>query len=1109
MTRKIAVWSLVLCILGATTQSIAQVTSSGITGAVTSAAGLDMAGASIKATHLPSGTVYTTVAQKGGSFVMNGLRPGGPYKVEIGFVGQKPIVYDNIFLDLGDAYNLTVKLETDNQELKEVVVTGTKKKGAVEKNGVSTVLDNRLLNTLPTISRSLSDFIRVTPQAQGNSFGGRDGKLNNITVDGANLNNNFGLSTDPLPGAGNNPVSLDALEQVSVNLSPFDVKQGNFTGANIAAVTRSGTNTFRGTAYYLWRNENMIGDKVKDQIAAKPAVQTKIIGGSLGGSIIKNKLFFFVNAEFEEKPPAAGITWTPTGGSGQGNISNVTVADLQRVDQYVRNKWNFDPGVYDNFPAFRNENRKILAKIDWNINTKHKLTLKYSDFKGTQDFQPSQSGNINGTFSGVNGATYGPKFSQTAMAFYGTTYYQDDIVRSGSLELNSNFKNRLSNQFLATITKISSDKFANGSPFPFVDILNGSDNRNYISIGNEPFNGRNNSVINDVYTITNNVTKYLGSHTITAGASYEYQEVGNMFMRGSQGYYLFRSVDDFVNERAPMKFAITYSLIPGQDAVYSAQLKIGQLAAYLQDEWKVNPNFKVIYGIRADRPIYPEQPLENPANSALTYQDINGNPAKFTTGRWPSQRILLSPRAGFRWDVEGNKNKIIRGGLGLFTGRIPFVYLTNIPTNSGMYQYSTAVDYINHANIIGNFRFNGNGQAYNPFYNEALPANLFPKTAGSVASTDVVFTEPTFRFPQVLRLNLATELQLAPTWKLTLEGMYTKDINATYMYNANQRTPDATITTGSATRKGFSATTTAIRRVNPTTTQAIVLANTNQGEQMTLTAQIEKSLAKGLSASLAYNFTYAQDVTANPGSQAASVWNANPTSNTLNDFELAPSAFAVPHRIVGFVNYRREFIKHLATTVSFYYEGANLDRISYIYNGDVNRDGFNQDLIYVPRDARNPAEIRLAGHTYGTGQNAVTVSAAQMAELLEQFIEKVPYLRKNRGNIVSRNGALAPWFHRVDFRFLQDVFTNIGKTKNTLQFSLDCYNFLNLLSKNWGIRQITTLRNPLEVVSIDAQGIPTFRMSAISGRPVTEAFQNQVSTAATYGIQLGLRYIFN
>ncbi|HMP93951.1 MAG TPA: hypothetical protein PKD90_13805, partial [Phnomibacter sp.] len=222
-----------------------------------------------------------------------------------------------------------------------------------------------------------------------------------------------------------------------------------------------------------------------------------------------------------------------------------------------------------------------------------------------------------------------------------------------------------------------------------------------------------------------------------------------------------------------------------------------------------------------------------------------------------------------------------------------------------------------------------------------------------------------------------------------------------------------------------------------------------------------------------------------------------------------PSAFAVPHRIVGFVNYRREFIKHLATTVSFYYEGANLDRISYIYNGDVNRDGFNQDLIYVPRDARNPAEIRLAGHTYGTGQNAVTVSAAQMAELLEQFIEKVPYLRKNRGNIVSRNGALAPWFHRVDFRFLQDVFTNIGKTKNTLQFSLDCYNFLNLLSKNWGIRQITTLRNPLEVVSIDAQGIPTFRMSAISGRPVTEAFQNQVSTATTYGIQLGLRYIFN
>lgn len=1095
---------LVVMLLSMTT--IAQVTSSALTGSVTSATGQDLAGATIKALHLPSGTLYQTVAQRGGSFAISGMRPGGPYKVEIGFVGQKPVTFDNIFLELGDAFTLPVVLETGAQELTEVVVTGSKTRGSLEKNGASTTLDLKTINRLPTISRSLTDFTRLTPQAFGNSFGGRDGRLNNITIDGANLNNNFGLNNNPLPGAGNNPISIDAIEQVSVNLSPFDVKQGQFTGANIAAITRSGTNTFRGTVYHFWQNDNMVGDKVKDQVAAKPATQTKIFGGSLGGPIIKNKLFFFVNAEIEEKPPAAGITWTPRGGSGVGNVSDVPIADLQRVDQYVRSKFNFDPGAFDNFPAFNNQNYKFLAKVDWNINEKHKLTVKYSDFKGEQNFLPSGSGNIGGTFSGVNGAQYGPKFSQTAMSFYGTTYIQEDIVRSASLELNSKLGNNFNNQFLITQTKTSSDKIRPGEIFPFVDILNGTDNRNYISIGNEPFNGNNNSVINDIFTVTNNLTKTVGRHTLTAGVNYEFQEVGNMFMRGSQGYYLYRSVDDFVNDRDPMKFAITYSMVPGQDAIYSAQLKIGQLAAYVQDEFRVNSKFKLIYGIRADRPIYLEQPLENPANTALTYLDFNGNPTNFTTGAWPSEKILLSPRAGFRWDVEGNRTKIIRGGAGLFTGRIPFVYLTNIPTNSGMYQFTTAVTNVSNPGIIGNFRFNPSGRAYNPFYNESLPSNLFPTQLGTTPSTDVVFTDPNFKFPQVFRLNLATDLQLSSTWKLTLEGLYTKDINATYMYNANQRTPDATITTGSATRKGFSAATNAVRRVNPGTSQAIVLDNTNQGYQMSFTAQIEKSFSNGLVASLAYNFANAADVTANPGSQAASVWVNNPTSNTQNDFELAPSAFAIPHRVVGYVSYRKEFLKHLASTVSFFYDGRHVGRVSYIYGGDVNRDGLNQDLMYVPRSASDPSEIRLTGFTY---PNGTVVTAAQMATLLDQFIDASPYLRKQRGNIVERNGALVPWNSRVDFRFLQDIFTDIGKTKNTLQFSFDCYNFLNLMSKNWGIRQQTTLINPLQVTGIDAQGIPSFRMNTFQGGPVTTPFQDQVSTATTYSFQLGVRYIFN
>ncbi|MCD8541022.1 MAG: carboxypeptidase-like regulatory domain-containing protein [Leadbetterella sp.] len=439
----------------------AQVTTSAITGFVVDEAKESMPGAVITATHLPSGTVYRTASRTDGSFTLPGLRTGGPYELKVEFVGSKPTTLNDIYLELGTPFSVNVVLREDNTLLDEVVVTAASRT-ATDKNGVSTVFNNRVLTSMPTISRSISDFTRLTPQANGNSFGGRDGRLNNLTVDGANLNNNFGLSSDPMPGGGNTPVSLDAFEEVSVNISPYDVKQGNFTGGNIAAITKSGTNEYKGTVYTYFRdNLKHIGYKALGEDINKPggAEKTTIYGGSIGGPIIKNKLFFFVNAEFENKPPAGGITWVPTGGSGGGNVSSVTVGDLQRVSDYVKGL-GYDPGVFDNFPAFKNEARKFLGKLDWNVSTKHKLTLKYSDFLGTQDNLPSQSANIGGTLSTspTGSISYGPKFSQTAMAFSGTMYSMREIVKSGALELNSIFNSRLSNQFLATLTKITSDK---------------------------------------------------------------------------------------------------------------------------------------------------------------------------------------------------------------------------------------------------------------------------------------------------------------------------------------------------------------------------------------------------------------------------------------------------------------------------------------------------------------------------------------------------------------------------------------------------------------------------------------------------------------------------
>ncbi|MBL7744540.1 MAG: TonB-dependent receptor [Chitinophagaceae bacterium] len=1088
---------------------LAQVTTSTITGNVKAANGESLVGATVTATHTPSGTVYATIAKKDGAFNLPGLRIGGPYTVKIDFVGQKSQVFENIFLQLGEAYNINAVLGADEKELSGVVLTGTRgRRAGADKGGMSTVINNRLIATLPTLNRSITDFTRVTPQASGNSFAGRDARFNNITIDGANLNNNFGLSTDPLPGAGNNPVSLDAIDEVSVSIAPFDVRQGNFTGGNIAATTKSGTNTFHGTAYHYWQNDKLIGKNAAGGKATSPVFESKIYGGSLGGPIIKNKLFFFINGEFEQKPPAAGITWTPKGGSGVGNISDVPVDSMKRVADYLINNFGFDPGVYDNFPAFKNENYKILGKLDWNISKVHKLTLKYSEFKGTQDFQPSQSGGINGANTAGIVTYASPRFGKTNMGFSGVTYVQEDKVRSGAFELNSNFRGKFANQLLATVTKINSDKDKNGATFPFVEMMGitSGSTINYISVGNEPFNGNNNKVLNDIYTITDNFTLFTGKHTLTAGLSYEYQKVGNMFMAGNQGYYVYRNVDDFVNNRAPQLFSITYSLIKGQDAVWSADLKIGQLAAYFQDEINVNPKLKVTLGIRMDKPVYPEQPLENPAITSLVLADIDGTPTSYTTGKWPKTTPLFSPRVGFRWDAEGDKSMILRGGTGIYTGRIPFVYLTNVPSNSGMYQFGRLITPSTAGTSLSNFLFNPSGTAYNPFYNTNLPANLFPTTAGAAAPSVFAVTSKDFKFPQIWRTNIAVDKQLDKTWKLSLEAMYTKDINAVYMFNANQKNPDGTVTTGGFTRGRYSSTSSSVRRINTTVNNAIVLDNTSKGSSFVLTAGLSKTFSKGWLAALAYNYTYAVDVTANPGSQAASVWGANATSGTQNTLELAYTNFAVPHRIVGNVSYHFEYLKHLGTTISFFYEGRTGGTNTYVYSGDLNNDGnTTSDLMYIPKSATNTNEIQFVS-TFAY-PNGVTYTAAQMAEIFENFIQQEPYLRKHRGQVAERNGAKLPWYNRIDAKVVQDIFTNVGKNRHTIQLTADIFNVLNLVNSDWGVRKIATALNPLTLVSV-TNNIPTFRLSTFNNAPITSPYQNNISTSTTWAMQIGVRYMF-
>jgi len=1030
--------------------------------------------------------------------------------LEVSYIGFQTKTYSGIDLKLGQPYALSATLSESGTDLQEVVVSADRTTlFNSTKTGAATNVSSRQIATLPTISRSITDFTRTTPQANGNSFGGRDARYNNIQVDGANLNNNFGLSNDPLPGGGAQPISLDAYEEISVNIAPYDVRQSGFTGAGINAVTKSGTNTFKGSAYSFYRDQSFIGSQIGDNDISNSITDSKnqIYGGTIGGPIIKNKLFFFLNGEYE-KGSKPGITWSPMGGSGIGNVSETPVDSLRKFSDILQSKYGYETGAYDNFPNFENKNRKLLGKIDWNINATHKLTLKYSDFENTNDVALNGSSVPNGggftpagAQSSLSRLPYN-RFSKNSMSFANSNYGFKDAVKTGTLELNSNFGGKMANQLLATVSKIETVRSFPGSVFPTVDIFDGRGN-NYMSAGMDPYT-YNNEVVNDVYSITDNFTYYLGKHTFTAGGSYEFQRVGNMFMAASNGYYAFSSLDDFVNDRAPAYYAYTYSLVPGVKNPYSAELKVGQLGLYAQDEIQVNDALNITVGLRGDKAIYHEQPIANPEINKLQLYNEKGEITSYNSGQWPKSRVLLSPRVGFRWDVLNDRSLVLRGGTGLFTGRIPFVFLTNMPTNSGMYQFGGA---IKDAATLATIRFSADPDAY---------ADLFPKTAGTSVPGNVVLMDRNFKFPQVIRTNLAADKELGNGFTLTLEGLYTKDVNGVKMRNANLKTPTGIINEGGNTRPRFvdsnddNKVNADDRSLNPKTNTAIVLENTDKGFSTALTAQLSKSFANGFYGSVAYNFTYAKEVTANPGSQASSVWNSNPNVGTSNAEELGYSQYAIPHRVVANFSYRRAYANHFATTLSLFYEGANQANYSFVVNGDLNGDGNSStDLMYIPRDA---SEMNFEAYDVKdkAGNVLYSFTPQQQEEAFEKFINNSSYLKKNRGEYAERNAALTPWYNRVDMRVLQDFFIETGKndTKHTLQFSADFLNVPNLLNKNWGAQDRYITNNPLQFRSIDGENQPVYRLQNLAGELVTDHIEKNISTSSTWSMQLGLRYSF-
>ena len=1112
---------LFMLLVSFTTAMMAQITTSGMGGKVT-ADGEDVIGATIEVVHVPSGTKYQAVTNAKGMYAINGMRPGGPYRVKVSYIGYQSKSFDNVSLQLGQTYNLNVGLNEDAQQLGEVVVNAKATKFTTEKTGASTNIDNQMLQSMPSVSRSITDYTRLSPYGgNGMSFAGADGRTANFTVDGADFNNNFGLSS-ALPGGGS-PISIDAIQEMQVVISPFDVRQTNFVGGGVNAITKSGTNTFRGTAYVYHQNEQMRGDAVDgEQIAgAREKDRTTTWGMTLGGPIIKDKLFFFVNGEMKKIPTVANRWRGSEDGVADANnyLSRTTLADLEKVSNYVRDKYGYDTGSWTSFPADKN-NYKLLARLDWNITNQHHLSLRYNYTKNQNWLAPNASSMDGGTRSAY------ARTSEMAMAYANTMYSMDNNVHSFSFDLNSRFSNDLSNQLLVTYSKLDDVRGTNSSEFPFIDILDGN-GTNYISLGEELFT-YNNAVHNNVWNAKDDVTWYLGAHKLLGGINFEHQMADNSYMRNGTGYYRYNTLDDFLNGGTPEIVALTYGYNGEQNP--TARVQYSKVGIYLQDEWQATRNFKLTYGLRLDDLFFDNGDLMT--NNAIYDLDYNGR--HIDTGKWPSSKVIFSPRVGFTWDVMGDQSLKVRGGTGLFSGRLPLVFFTNMPTNSGMVQYQAVVNASTiiadtdsktkelvfrkgYKNYTGKYtvddkgkahvdmtQFNGglvneNGQASRQALLNKLASLGYPTTISPEDGTlpsSICSVDPNFHMPEVWKTSLAVDYVVPVGFPLTItaEGIINKTVYGTVLND--WAVPDV---------KGFARFNGAdSRHIYPsgylTGTHAYVLENTHKGYGWSFNLSATAKPWEWMDLYASYTHTASKELTGMPGSNASSVLNYMATVDGPTAVKLHNSQYVTPDRVVASMNLHDKSGNHYSLIYEAWRGNSNY---SFMTQNDMNGDGFNYDAIYVPRD-----------NEVGVGTGDFRFKTQDDLDRFMAFLHNNSYLKKHQGEYAESYSYYSPWVHRVDFSYKHDFKLNVGQTKHTLQLSFDMKNVLNFFNSKWGVAKYL---NPaigsdgarvLKYEGVDAQGYATFSTpKAVDGN--TQSWTYNHAIGQCWYASIGLKYYFN
>ncbi len=1047
---------------------MAQVTTSALTGVVTDAMG-EVFGATIQAVHTPSGTHYGTISNEKGAFDIRGMRVGGPYEITVSYVGATTQKFTDVILQLGETYNLNVELTENAELLENVVVLGTASKFAGQvKTGASLSINNASMTALPTANRSLADVAKLSPYAGGsNSFAGGDGRSTNFTIDGANFNNNFGLSS-ALPGGGN-PISIDAIEEVQVVVAPFDVRQTNFIGGGINAITKSGTNTFKGTAYTYYKNENFRGNKIHGEDLGDRAEESlQTYGFTLGGPIIKNKLFFFVNFE-HSIAPGTPITFHAKGSNGSGKESACTINDMNTVRDILINKYGYDPGSATDFPADET-NTKMLARIDWNINDNHHLSVRYSSTKNTAWNAP----NGNSADAGTRDRSTN-RVGETSMAFSKSLYSQDNDVTSWAANLNSRFGNNISNELMFTYTSIEDMRGSDSEPFPFIDIMTGADNHHYMSAGYELFTW-NNGVKNKIASIKDDFRYIIGNHNLLAGLQYEHQYANNAYMRNGTGYYRFASLQDFIDCK-PQGAAVTYGFNGEKNP--NAQVTFNQLGYYLQDEWTVTPAFKLTYGVRFDHLMFDNADLAT--NKAIYALDFNGQ--RVDTGKWPNSSVQISPRLGFSWDVMGDRSLVVRGGTGLFAGRLPLVFFTNMPTNANMVQNvmrNITGDKL--ASLIKDGKFLTTVDEMVA----ALGAPTQLDEKNHAAGSTISGVDPDFKMPQIWKSSLAVDYIVPVSFPFTVsaEYLFNKNVYACYVNNINFNEPTA-LFKGVDDRPMYNKSS---LKYNGSY-DVVMLENTSLGHGSVFTLSANMEPVKNLKLMLAYSHTESKEISGMPGSDPYSTWQGTYVVGGANKPSLQRSRYVVPNKLIASANYD---IERTGTHLSLFYTGRSASGNSVIYSNDMNGDGIVNDLIYIPNSA-----------------NELQFTSDEDKNKFWAFVEQDDYLKSHKGEYAEAYADQAPWFNQFDFRLAQDIRFKVGSTSHKFQLSVDVMNIGNMLSSHWGVPEYTgNSTNTISPLTLDKveNGTPVYKFNE---KQSAESFVHDKAYSHCWNMQIGLKYFFN